>query len=100
MNVQALGLILTCVSVALADCPVPLRRDEISIGWRSLLDGKSMRGWTAPGKNWDVKNGALTRTAIGGDLTYVMYRLPRDYEIRVQWKSAAAAEWNTERVVC
>src|SRR5438552_5214570 len=100
MNVQALGLMLTCISIALAAGPVALRRDEIATGWRSVFDGKSMRGWIAPGKNWDVKDGALTRTASGGDLTYVMYRLPRDYEIRVQWKQAAAAEWNTERVVC
>jgi dienelactone hydrolase len=29
-----------------------------------------------------------------------MYRLPRDYELRVHWKQSAKGEWNTERIVC
>jgi len=99
MNVHFV-LMLASLVVALAADPVPLRRDEAAIGWRSLFDGKSMRGWTAPGKNWNVRDGALARTASGGDITYVMYRLPLDYELRIQWKQAAAAEWNSERVLC
>src|SRR5882724_2899582 len=81
MNVQAVTLMVASVAVALAADPVPLRRDEVAIGWRNLFDGKSLRGWTAPEKNWDVRDGTLARTAAGGDLTYVMYRLPRDYEL-------------------
>src|SRR5260370_36425747 len=99
MNVHHVVLMLASLFVALAAGPVPLRRDEAAIGWRSLFDGKSMRGWTAPGKNWDVRDGALARTASGGDIMDAMERLAPDYEIRIQCKQAAAAGLDLERGV-
>src|SRR5260370_6629570 len=88
------------VRLAHATDPVPLNRSETATGWRSPFDGKSLRGWIAPAKNWDVRDGSIVRTNGGGDLTYVMYRLPRDYELLVHWKEKKASEWNTERIVC
>jgi hypothetical protein len=80
--------------------PDPLTPAEIANGWRSLFGGKSLHGWASSGKNWEVRDGALTRTGKGGDLAYVMYRLPDDYELRVHWKPGRSEEWRTERIVC
>jgi dienelactone hydrolase len=91
---------LGVVNLAHATDPAALTRAETGAGWRSPFDGKSLRGWIAPAKNWEARDGSIARTGGGGDLTYVMYRLPRDYELRVQWKVKTAREWNTERIVC
>ncbi len=87
-------------TVAQATDPAPLSRDQTAAGWRSPFDGKSLRGWSAPAKNWEAREGSIVRTGGGGDLTYVMYRLPRDYELIVHWKQKNATSWNTERLVC
>src|SRR5258706_487676 len=101
MNVQtALALIFGLSAACCAADPAPLSRAENAIGWRSLFDGKSLRGWTAAAKNWEVQNGALVRTGSGGDIAYVMYRLPEDYELRVNWKPNSSEKWTTERIVC
>jgi dienelactone hydrolase len=39
-------------------------------------------------------------TGGGGDLTYVMYRLPRDFELRLFWRVNSRGGWNAERVIC
>jgi dienelactone hydrolase len=92
--------LLGALSVAQATDPTALSRAETGTGWRSLFDGKSLRGWTAPAKNWEARDGAIVRTGGGGDLTYVMYRLPSDYEMNAHWKAKGASDWNTERIVC
>ena len=79
--------------------PETLTRDEIASGWRSMFDGKSLRGWSADAGNWNAQDGSIVRTKAGGGLTYVMYRLPADYEVRIHW-SEKGGEWNTERIVC
>src|SRR5579863_7049317 len=100
MNNRVCLLATLFVSVMNATDPTPLSRQETAAGWRSPFDGKSLRGWSAPAKNWEAREGSIVRTGGGGDLTYVMYRLPRDYELLVHWKEKKASEWNTERIVC
>jgi dienelactone hydrolase len=99
-RVCLIAALLGAVTVAHASDPTALSRAETSAGWRSPFDGKSLRGWIAPAKNWEARDGSIVRTSGGGDLTYVMYRLPRDYEFRAQWKVKTAGEWNSERIVC
>src|SRR6266403_4464310 len=103
MNVQMVlrpVMLLLLPLLAIAAGPAPLTPQESAAGWRSLFDGKSLRGWTAPAKNWEARDGGITRTGAGGDLTYVMYRLPKDYELRVQWREGESGKWNAERIVC
>src|SRR5450432_119388 len=99
-RVCTIAALFGILSVAHTTGPTALSRSETAAGWRSLFDGKSLRGWLAPAKNWDARNGAIVRTGSGGELMYVMYRLPADYELRFHWKKDAGGEWNTERIVC
>src|SRR5580704_4138499 len=98
-RVCTIAALFGVLTVAQASDPAALSRSETAAGWRSLFDGKSLRGWLAPAKNWDARNGAIVRIGGGGELMYVMYRLPPDYELRFHWKEGTG-EWNTERIVC
>lgn len=65
----------------------PAERRE---GFVSLFDGSTLNGWHAyrkPGQpidGWKVVDGAITRTAEGGDL--VSDRSFQDFDLRIDWK--------------
>src|ERR1700704_3807523 len=96
----AYAIFLMLSTISYATDPAPLSPAEAASGWRSLFGGQSLRGWATASNNWEARNGELVRTGKGGDIAYVMYRLPEDYELRVNWKPNASNSWNTERIVC
>ena len=46
--------------------------DKSDKGWRSLFDGKTLKGWAATGniEGWSVENGAIACLVKGGDYLY------------------------------
>ncbi len=95
----ACTVLFTLPAICSAADPAPLSPAEVSTGWKTLFGGSSLRGWDA-GKNWEARDGELIRTGKGGGITYVMYRLTENYELRVNWKPNASNSWNTEQIVC
>lgn len=47
----------------------------------------SLDGWKHGG-NWELKDGVVTRTKKGGQLTYVARDVPDSFELRFEWKVA------------
>jgi len=84
------------------DQPNSLRPDERGSGWRSLFDGRSMRGWRGYDSKqvppaWRVEAGALTLAKLQPDqsrqgradlITDVAFE---NFELRLQWKVAPGA---------
>jgi hypothetical protein len=66
-----------------------LTADERAAGWKLLFDGTTLNGWRgfkqkAAPQGWQVVDGALARTAGGGDLlTDDQYD---SFELRLEWK--------------
>jgi hypothetical protein len=67
-----------------------LSRAERREGFVSLFDGRTLRGWHGyrkpgqPIQGWQVIDGAIVRTGVGGDL--VSDRSYGDFELRIDWK--------------
>ena len=64
---------------------------ERAAGWRLLFDGRTTDGWrgfkqTTMPAGWQVVDGALTRTAEGGDL--VTTEKFANFELSLEWKVA------------
>lgn len=70
--------------------PNTLTDAERAEGWTLLFDGTSMQGWRGYGKTampdsgWSVVDGAITRTAQGGDI--VTTDAYRNFELALEWK--------------
>ena len=69
--------------------PNTLTPDEVRAGWRLLFDGRTVNGWRnyradTIGAGWKVVDGALTRTAFGGDIITVDKF--GDFELYLEWK--------------
>jgi hypothetical protein len=71
--------------------PNSLTAAERAAGWRLLFDGRTTRGWrgyqrdTIP-SGWQVVDGALTRTAAGGDIV-TTEQLDNRWELQLEWKT-------------
>lgn len=64
---------------------------EQAAGWRLLFDGRSTDGWrgykkTTMPAGWQVVDGALTRTAEGGDI--LTTQKFGNFELSLEWKVA------------
>ena len=62
---------------------------ERSAGWRLLFDGRSLDGWkryksAEPITGWGAVDGALTRTARGGDI--ITADQFGDFELALEWR--------------
>lgn len=83
-------LLLAILSVTLAAAPNTLTKEEKAAGWMLLFDGKSMKGWQAPGESWIIEDGALKsvpKPKIREDLfTKAAYG---DFELMWEWKIEA-----------
>ena len=55
--------------------------------FQALFDGGDLSGWKHSG-NWEVKDGAITRTGRGGSLVFAASKIPDDFELRFDWKVA------------
>ena len=87
---QLLHLITVLVvnlGLATADDANRLSVDERKQGFELLFNGKNLDGWKHSG-NWEVRDGAISREGRGGSLTYILKRIPDDFELRFQWKVA------------
>ena len=67
------ALILAATLPALAQpAPNTLTKKERSAGWKLLWDGKTSSGWESerggpfPSKGWEIKDGILAVTDLGG----------------------------------
>ena len=88
---RSLILIALCAAtLPAADAPNTLTKEEKAGGWKLLFDGKSMKGWQAPGDSWIVEDGALKsapKPKIREDLfTKATYA---DFELTWEWKIEA-----------
>ena len=64
---------------------------EQAAGWQLLFDGRTTDGWrgykkTTMPAGWQVVDGALTRTAEGGDI--LTTQKFRNFELSLEWKIA------------
>jgi hypothetical protein len=83
------SLLVLCVFAfpARASDPNTLTDEEKQAGFELLFNGLTLNGWEQKG-NWTIDDGAISRTAKGGDLTYKAKKIPDDFELRFQWKVA------------
>jgi hypothetical protein len=85
--------VLLFASLVRAESVNQLTAEETASGWRLLFDGHSLDGWRGfktvqPGAGWKVIDGAIVRTAGGGDLlTADQFG---DFELSIEWKVAPA----------
>jgi hypothetical protein len=78
-----------------ARTPVPaagLTTEEASAGFVALFNGNDLEGWNAPGGNWACRDGALTRVASGGDITYEAQPMPDNFDFHFEWKASPGAD--------
>jgi hypothetical protein len=80
------GLMLNVLLIQ-ASSEAILSTEEKTAGFKLLFNGKNLEGWEA-GKNWEVKDGVITRINGGGGLTYKAEKVPDDFELRFEWKIA------------
>ena len=63
---------------------------EKADGWKLIFNGKDTSGWTNRLSdkltNWEVKDGALTRTAKGTDVVYTAEQF-ENFELSIDWKT-------------
>jgi hypothetical protein len=68
-----------------------LTGEEKAHGWRLLFDGQETAGWVNRSqtslKNWEAKDGALTRSKEGGDVVYAKEQF-EDFELSLDWKTS------------
>lgn len=62
---------------------------ERAAGWRLLFDGRTTQGWkryksVEPITGWEAVDGALTRTARGGDI--ITTDQFRNFELALEWR--------------
>ncbi len=67
--------------------PNQLTAEEQQQGFKSLFDGKTLKGWKQGG-NWKVEDAVITRSGKGGSLVYGDQVLPDDFELKFEWKVA------------
>ncbi len=68
--------------------PSTLSAAERAEGFRLLFNGRDLRGWEAPGKNWAVTDGAIAWVHAGGHLYYTAAEMPDSFDLRFEWKVA------------
>jgi hypothetical protein len=84
---------LSATSLSAAQ-PNHLTETERAEGWKILFDGQSLSGWRgykteAPGKGWQVREGALVLEGKAGDLVTV--DAFADFDLRFEWKVTETA---------
>jgi len=70
-----------------ADAPNTLSKQEKAAGWKLLFDGKTMKGWSAPGDSWVIEDGALKsipKPKLREDL--ISKESFGDFELSWEWK--------------
>ena len=80
--------VLACVAslIGAAALPAP-RANAAAASWKTILDGKSLKGWTQNGKqNWEIVDGAAQ--SVGGAGHLVSDGTYGDFELRAEvWVS-------------
>ncbi|QDU10492.1 DUF1080 domain-containing protein [Gimesia aquarii] len=87
----AFGLVGICIfhasQVGCAEDPNQLTKQEKLQGFKSLFNGKDLKGWKHSG-NWRVEEGVISRGGKGGSLVYQTRPMPDDFELVFEWKVA------------
>jgi hypothetical protein len=61
-----------------------------------LFNGKDLTGWVVMNKaEWAVEDGALTLTGKGGNGWLRSEKMYKDFELSVEWKTAAAEKYDS-----
>ena len=81
------SLLLIGTLTARADENNKLTDDERKAGFELLFNGGDLEGWQHNG-NWVVAEGAISRAASGGNVTYRGRMIPDNFELRFQWRVA------------
>ena len=96
------SLLLAAAIPTLAQTPNTLTKKEKAQGWQLLWDGKTNAGWESerggpfPASGWDMKDGLLTTTDVGGKEggdagDIVTTRKFANYEISVDFRTSTGA---------
>jgi hypothetical protein len=95
------AILLTAIP-AFTQTPNTLTKSEKSQGWHLLFDGKTATGWASerggpfPATGWEIKDGLLTTTDLGGKEggdagDIVTTRTYADYELSVDFRTSPGA---------
>ena len=92
-------LLVACLSLGAAEVgppkpkqtmPVPSAED--ALGWKSLFDGQTLKGWTGDPKYWRCEGGAIvgeiTPETIVKNNTFIIWdgALPGDFELKAEYR--------------
>ncbi|HUG82105.1 MAG TPA: DUF1080 domain-containing protein [Bryobacterales bacterium] len=79
-------VLLLCGAGSAAAAPNTLTPEEKAAGFKLIFNGKDLSGWSVPGNNWEVQDGAIARTGKGVGIDYTAEPVPDDFELRFEWK--------------
>jgi hypothetical protein len=101
LRILSVAILLTAIP-ALTQTPNTLTKAEKAQSWHLLFDGKSNTGWVSerggpfPATGWEIKDGLLTTTDLGGKEggdagDIVTTRTYADYELSVDFRTSPGA---------
>jgi hypothetical protein len=90
---RSVWLALAAAGCIAAQAPNTLTPEEAEAGFKLLFNGRDLTGWSAPGGNWEVRDGAIAwlRSLRGQQLHYVAEEMPDEFELRFEWKVEAGS---------
>ena len=96
-------LLFACLSLGAAEVvpptpkqTMPVPSAEEALGWKSLFDGKTLKGWTGDPKYWRCEDGAIvgeiTPETIVKRNTFIIWEgsLPGDFELKAEYRISDA----------
>ncbi|MFM7209628.1 MAG: DUF1080 domain-containing protein [Verrucomicrobiota bacterium] len=93
-HILLLALLLTAPLIAQEGPPkpkqtLPVPNDEAALGWKPLLDGRTLRGWKGDPKYWRCEDGAIVGEVTPDTLlknnTFIIWEgsVPGDFELKL-----------------
>ncbi|MFM9017101.1 MAG: DUF1080 domain-containing protein [Verrucomicrobiota bacterium] len=93
-HILLLALLLTAPLIAQEGPPkpkqtLPVPNDEAALGWKPLLDGRTLHGWKGDPKYWRCEDGAIVGEVTPDTLlknnTFIIWEgsVPGDFELKL-----------------